>query len=537
MFSYLLVLSSAALGAHAACYDANVAHPILDYQTPGAGAHIQTVSGTIRDALSATIADKAWDAVSFSVEVTSSKDTLFSHHHTARTRNTSRPDCGDVSGDCMYRIASVTKSFTVLALLRLHARGELHLDDSVDKYIPEFAGAEYDSIDWSEITLRSLASQSSGLPRECTPKITDCGTLENLMNALKGKKPLFAPNQRSSYSNIGYQLLGVVISRVSKMSYEKFMEESIFKPLEMTKTTFRPSSDTDGVIPAVPNFWGIEGGIQNPTGGLYSSTGDLARYMRHILTHHNTITPTLNWLTPASTAEGLNSFYGAPWEIFRTERLLESSRRTVEFITKTGGLPGYVSDLILVPQYDLGITLLIAGGNKKIYDQIKEILTTEMVRAADAMATAQLRERYAGVYSLGDAAQNTSMTVTADARGLIVTGLIAAGQDFLKSKDIAVLGAPADAPWHAQLVPTQMYEDEEKREGERWRLLVYPERPESPTVWDEFCVTDFDKANMPVDYFNEVVFWKGADGGVEKVALTGFQGAELTRTVAGQRRA
>ena len=64
-----------------------------------------------------------------------------------------------VDGDSQYRIASITKSFTILGLLYQHALGNLHLDDSIDKYIPELKEPDKGELPWKDITLRSLASQ------------------------------------------------------------------------------------------------------------------------------------------------------------------------------------------------------------------------------------------------------------------------------------------------------------------------------------------------------------------------------------------
>ena len=96
---------------------------------------------------------------SFSIEVTSSDATLWTKYHSAQQHDKTRPGATSVDGDSQYRIASITKSFTILGLLYQHALGNLHLDDSIDKYIPELKEPDKGELPWKDITLRTLASQ------------------------------------------------------------------------------------------------------------------------------------------------------------------------------------------------------------------------------------------------------------------------------------------------------------------------------------------------------------------------------------------
>lgn len=157
---------------NAGCYEPNVAHPLPDYVTGDGGSDIelQVAFMAINNAITAAVTREEFANTSFSVDVTSSKKTLWSRHHTALQRNESRPDIPHVSGDALYRIASITKTFTVLGILYQHAAGNLSLDDPIDHYIDELVGEQNGTIPWKDITLRSLASQLSGIPRECKPR-------------------------------------------------------------------------------------------------------------------------------------------------------------------------------------------------------------------------------------------------------------------------------------------------------------------------------------------------------------------------------
>jgi hypothetical protein len=160
----LVSLLFAAL-ASAKCFEPANAHPLPEYDPHDP--LLQIAFESISTALTIAVAAPEYASTSFSVEVTSSKETLWSLHHTARERNASRPDIPQVNGDALYRIASITKTFTVLGILYQHAAGNLSLDDTVNKYLPQLGDKSDGGIPWKDITLRSLASQLSGIPREC----------------------------------------------------------------------------------------------------------------------------------------------------------------------------------------------------------------------------------------------------------------------------------------------------------------------------------------------------------------------------------
>ena len=169
--------------ASAKCFEPSVAHPPPSYDPHDA--LLQDAFGSISTALTEAVAAPDFASTSFSVEITSSKESLWSYHHTARQRNASRPDIPQVNGDALYRIASITKSFTVLGILYQHEAGNLTLDDTVDTHIKELGEKSDGGIPWKDITLRSLASQLSGIPRECkidngTTLVSQCYTQQGM---------------------------------------------------------------------------------------------------------------------------------------------------------------------------------------------------------------------------------------------------------------------------------------------------------------------------------------------------------------------
>lgn len=168
--------------AGARCFEPRTAHPPPDYSPRDP--LLQRAFDAINDALTALVEAPEFAAYSYSVEVTSQLETIWSTHHTARERNASRPDIPEVNGDAIYRIASITKAFTTLGILHQHVAGNLSLDETVNTYIEELGEKSKKGIPWKDITIRSLASQLSGLPRECTKgmqpgfSIPDCSITE-----------------------------------------------------------------------------------------------------------------------------------------------------------------------------------------------------------------------------------------------------------------------------------------------------------------------------------------------------------------------
>jgi hypothetical protein len=338
------------------------------------------------------------------------------------------------------------------------------------------------------------------------------------------KRPLFAPNMKSTYSNIAFELLGLVLERITDKTYEQYINDAIFKPLGMSESTLSLPPDNAGVIPLHPQAWNLDLGIQSPTGGIYSSTTDLSKYLRYILSHYNAIATGVNWINPVSPSEGLNSFYGMPWEILQTDRILEDSRRTVRFISKSGGLPGYTSVIATVPEFDLGITILVAG-KPDIFPKLLDAVGAPLIRAAEEVAIRQLQERYAGTYTSTNHTLNSTITLIADSRGLVVERFISNGTNVLDS-----VFKGAVKPWYAQLTPTLLFHDERKQQGELWRIVPSKERTKGAgSIWDDLCVADIDPGMYAGVPSNELAFWSPDKGGkFEKVELGAFR-VNLTR--------
>ena len=195
----------------------------------------------------------------------------------------------------VYRIASITKQATAIALMQLVDAGAVHLSDPVDMYVPEIRAVRGLT---RPPTLQQLATMTSGLARDPSDRhkwgtgAVDRWT-ETLIAALAGTDAVAEPGAIYRYSNVGYAILGAAIGRASHTPYVDFVRAKILRPLGMTSTDFVLSPDMrarlatgvdyDVLYKDTLNYEGAAAdhrngpGVGVPSGSLYSTVGDLAK--------------------------------------------------------------------------------------------------------------------------------------------------------------------------------------------------------------------------------------------------------------------
>jgi CubicO group peptidase (beta-lactamase class C family) len=198
-----------------------------------------------------------------------------------------------VDSATVFRIASMTKSFTAVAILQLRDAGKLALDDPVERYVPELAGLRYPTSDAPKITIRHLLSHSAGFPEDNPwgdQQLAD--TDEELSRMMRGGIPFStAPGTGYEYSNYGFAILGRVVANVSGMPYARYLEEHVLRPLGMRHTTLEAAA-----VPAERLAHGyrwqddawleerqLPDGAFGPMGGILTSVGDLGRWVGFLL--------------------------------------------------------------------------------------------------------------------------------------------------------------------------------------------------------------------------------------------------------------
>ncbi|MGC2744053.1 MAG: serine hydrolase domain-containing protein [Candidatus Angelobacter sp.] len=197
-----------------------------------------------------------------------------------------------------YRIYSITKQFTALMLLQLMHQGKMRLSDPAQECFPEISAIQKRAYPKSSpITLLQLATHTSGLP------IGPVGTEESrrgpisewderLRQVVAHTSLEFEPGTHLQYSNLGYAVLGACLARAAGAGYPQYIRDHILQPLEMTHSGFEMPHGRDQLATgyvlkdgklssAVPDAINREGlGYAVPNGGLFSSAGDLARFLR-----------------------------------------------------------------------------------------------------------------------------------------------------------------------------------------------------------------------------------------------------------------
>ena len=168
------------------------------------------------------------------------------------------PNVLNASKDTVYHWWSMTKIPTAIAVMQLHERGLLRIDDPIKNYLP-YLNVTFDDVPQDQITIRQLLDHSAGFSN-AVPEIITWVHLEgepgiNQTDFFKEKLPdytvlLFKPGTRTQYSNFGYMVLGALIEAVSNQSYEEYILENILAPLEMNNSGFvyTESMVADGAI-------------------------------------------------------------------------------------------------------------------------------------------------------------------------------------------------------------------------------------------------------------------------------------------------
>jgi len=137
-------------------------------------------------------------------------------------------------------MASISKPFVATGIMQLVEQGKIDLDEPVVTYLPYF---KLDDERYNQITIQQILSHVSGMPDVMgeygwdQPEYDD-QALERYVRSLEDREMLFNPGEEFSYSNMAYEVMGDVIAKVSGLTFEAYMDENIFTPLEMDNSTF-----------------------------------------------------------------------------------------------------------------------------------------------------------------------------------------------------------------------------------------------------------------------------------------------------------
>lgn len=280
-----------------------------------------------------------------------------------------------------FRIASMTKSFTAMAILKLRDEGKLRLDDPVGIYIPEMKGQKYLTTDAPVITIRHLLTHTAGFPEDNPwgDRQLDA-TDDELINLIKnGISFSNVPGLTYEYSNLGFATLGYIIKKVSGQPYQTYITQNILDPLGMTNTGWEytkvPAKDLAHGYRWLNGKWMEEpllpDGAYGAMGGMITTMEDFSRYVSlHLSAWPARNDPDNGPVKRSSLREmhfpwSMNGFYpqykfpggrscslasaygyGLGWSKDCRERI---------YIGHSGGLPGFGSNWKIMPDYGIGI--------------------------------------------------------------------------------------------------------------------------------------------------------------------------------------
>ncbi|HKO97915.1 MAG TPA: serine hydrolase [Pyrinomonadaceae bacterium] len=301
----------------------------------------------------------------------------------------------------VFRVGSVTKQFTGMAVVLLQERGKLSVNDPICKYLTDCPAA------WQPITIKNLLTHTAGIPNYTEfPDFMKTAAVDTTSAELTSRfrdKPLqFALGEKYAYSNSGYYLLGTIIERASGKSYADFLQENIFAPLGMKDTGYdnpvriinhRASGyarTTDGFINAAP----ISMSTAYAAGALYSTVGDLLLWDQALYTEKLVSRKSLDEaFTP------FKSNYGYGWSI--------GKRHDRPVIAHGGGIFGFSAYIARYPADRVTVVVLsnvegapsgeIANSLSAIVFGAKYEIPSER---KEVQVAAKTLEKYVGQYQL-----------------------------------------------------------------------------------------------------------------------------------------
>ena len=317
------------------------------------------------------------------------------------------PSKSPVGADTVFRIASMTKSFTAMAILKLRDEGKISLDDPAEKYVPEMKALVYPTSDSPKITVRHLLSHAEGFPEDNPwgdQQLADSD--EQLSALIRGGIPFSnTPGVAYEYSNFGFAILGRIISNVVDPGgpvttrtavYTRYIQEQVLTPLGMTSTTLDPSTVSPARLAHGYRWedqqWKEEPILANGSfgsmGGMMTTLADLGRYVGAFLAAWPPRDgPETLPIGRASLREMQQVWRPAAASVSSSGQLnsggygyglrISQNCQFPTIVAHGGGLPGFGTQMRWLPEFGVG---LIAFGNltytswPRMFDQALAVL-------------------------------------------------------------------------------------------------------------------------------------------------------------------
>ncbi len=384
-----------------------------------------------------------------------------------------------VTADTLFRIASMTKAFTALSILKLRDEGKLALDTPVETYVPELRGWKYPTDDSPKIRVRDLLTHTAGFVTDDPWGDRQTPLPESEFTRLLHDGVPFtrAPGTEMEYSNLGYALLGRIIANVSGQPYKDFVRSLIFTPMGMAATgydvTAAPQARRALGYRWEDSAWKLEPtmahGAFGAMGGVQTSAADYARWVSYLLSawpaRDGADQGPVRRASVRELAQGSNfpSVRQRPGSS-GASACREASTYAMGFFAATdcelgltlshgGGYPGYGSHVLLLPDYGVGIFAFAnrtyAGPRPPVWDAAVTLLRAGRLHSRSPKASAALTTAYAAAVRMF-----ASGALTGSTDVLAMNFLLDRDADH-RARDVAALKAEVGAcDTGASIVPS-----------------------------------------------------------------------------------
>ncbi|EPY05814.1 beta-lactamase class c domain (pbpx family) containing protein [Paenibacillus alvei TS-15] len=377
-----------------------------------------------------------------------------------------------ITKDTMFGIGSISKMHVSAATMMLADANKIDIDKPLTTYIKDFKMADER---YKKITPRMLMNHSSGLygthlPNSSLFDDNDTIVHDELLNKLQSEHLNSNPGEFSVYVNDGFDLLEIMIERVSGMSYTEFLAKYVSTPLNLSSTKtpldqFDRERVAKAYFPTMDQALPIENANTLGSGGLYSTAEDLTKFADMLIGNRADVLSKQSAKAMQSpeykrgiwVSEKANAFnYGLGWD---TVRLTEFDDYGITALSKGGDVVTYHGSLITIPEHNISMAVLSSGGasvfnlpfaTKVLLDylkdkgHIKEILPEKTFKPSLKVNMPSEMLSYAGLYGTRDSTinmeiKNGEIDLPAQNGGLIpAQTYVYTGDGQFKSKDGSV---------------------------------------------------------------------------------------------------
>lgn len=309
-----------------------------------------------------------------------------------------------MQADNIFRIGSITKQFTAVAILQLMEQGKLNLQDEITRFIPDYPAQG------NKITIEHLLTHTSGIQsytgmKDYMERMRIDLKPAEMIDYFKNQPMKFTPGTKWEYNNSGYFLLGYIIETITGKTYAEYLEENFFKPLGMTNSFY--GSDTRIIKNRVDGYSMGENGFENAkplsmtqpysAGSIQSTVGDLFKW--HQAVHSYQLIKKENLakaFTKFKLADGTETDYGYGWGLGYVQ---ESPT-----IDHGGGINGFKTMAIYLPEEDVFAAVFSnceCSTPKEIAVKLAALAIGKLIGAhAEIKVDEKILETYAGEYEI-----------------------------------------------------------------------------------------------------------------------------------------